>query len=185
MDAGKLYIPDTEKWIKFYQNQVKGYYESKNVKSGSGSDDGGGGRIISGRQKGRGGGWLGTQYRRSGSFLVPLGETTTTKANVKQPDPVNLVTPEASVVERAKSQLENAKQISSANQIPSSSVAKKTDNRKKVIGIRSKTKASDVAKSKPEQSKQKAAKRKKHSGGGVSGGGSKKKPRRYDDIFSR
>lgn len=182
MDAGKLYIPDAKKWINFYQDQVKDYYDAtkqkpkRNRKKGSGAF-----AIVNRKVCQVGGGRIGTQYRSAGTYILPINGKTDASKATKDTAQYTLITPAAAAVEQAKSELASGQQSAlSSNQIASPKGIRKTadGNNQRVNNKRKQNKSGGEIK---EQQRRKADKRK------LEGKGSNKnrKVRRYDDIFSR
>lgn len=85
-----MYVPNAQKWVKYYENMAKGYHNPYVDQTG-------------GKQKQIGGSLAGTR----GSFMVPVGDTTTpVNTHESTPMKVELVSPSQQVVEQAKAELQ-------------------------------------------------------------------------------
>ncbi|CAC5415705.1 unnamed protein product [Mytilus coruscus] len=95
MDSSKMYVPDPQKWVKYYESMAKGNHnpyidrKGRNVKQIGGSLTG-----------------------SHGTFMVPIDETS--NPSNKQPTnslAVQLVSPSQQVVDQAKSELQINKNV--------------------------------------------------------------------------
>lgn len=85
----KMYIPNPQKWVKYYENMAKGYHNPFVDQKG-------------GRTKQIGDSLSGSQ----GSFMIPIEETSTAaNSHPTNHVKVELVSPSQQVVEQAKSEL--------------------------------------------------------------------------------
>lgn len=90
MDSNKMYVPNPQKWMTYYESMAKGYHNPYvDQKGGQGKQIGG---SLSGNR---------------GTLMVPIEEIPhSTNSLSSNPVKVNLVSPSQQVVEQAKSELQ-------------------------------------------------------------------------------
>lgn len=110
-----MYIPDAQKWVKYYENMAKGYNNPFINQTGT-------------KIKQIGGSLSGSQ----GQFMIPIEETSRLTDSLSQnPVRVQLVSPAQQVAEQAKSELQQMKRgVLRSHSFKSNSSAKRsrTDN---------------------------------------------------------
>lgn len=90
MDSNKVYVPNPQKWIRYYESMAKGSHNPYVGQNGGNS----------GKQMG------GSLVGSPGTFMVPIETHKDSKSHQADPMTIKLVSPSEQVVQQAKAELQ-------------------------------------------------------------------------------